>query len=294
MELLLQQLKRIFHHRSFWIFATLSCLATLHLYFVWRTSDKIPSLIDALGWLSIGFLLWKRKYSLKFRGSITASIIGLVLILWMIFRYILGQYYLSKIDVLYGCFPIITCLGLLLITSGFRRLITYKNELLIAAIISLPYASLYNLLKPVINLDAQLLNFMLHYLGFQTTRQGAVVSLDNGSVEVMASCSSVGPILTMMPFIIVLLSIYPTTKSQTIFIYISSISSIILINCIRLSLLAILLNRGDVYSFDYWHTGAGAGIFSNLIVFFVGSISYKVLNKSYTSKTEILAIRNKI
>ncbi len=293
MELLLQQLKRIFHHRSFWIFATLSCLATLHLYFVWRTSDKIPSLIDALGWLSIGFLLWKRKYSLKFRGSIAASIIGLVLILWMVLRHILGQYYLSKIDVLYGCFPIISCIGLLLITSGFRRLITYKNELLIAALISLPYASLYNLLKPVINLDAQLLNFMLHYLGFQTTRQGAVVSLAHGSVEVMASCSSVGPILTMLPFLVVLLSIYPTSKAQTVFIHISSIAAIILINCIRLSLLAILLNRGDLDSFNYWHTGGGAGIFSNLIVFLIGGISYKVLNNSYESKIEMLAVKNK-
>jgi len=294
MELLLQQLKRICHHRSFWIFATLSCLATLHLYFVWRISTKIPSLIDVLGWLSIGFLLWKRKYSLKFRGSTAASITGLVLILWMVFRHILGQYYLSKIDVLYGCFPVITCIGLLLITSGLRRLSTYKNELLIAALISLPYASLYNFLKPVINLDAQLLNFMLHYLGFQTTRQGAIVSLANGSVEVMPSCSSVGPILTMLPFIVVLLSIYPTSKSQKIFIYTSSISAIILINSLRLSLLAILLDRGNIDSFNYWHTGGGAGIFSNLIVFLIGGISYKVLNSSHESKLEILAIKNKI
>ncbi len=283
MELLLHQLKRIFQHHSFWIFATLSCLATLHLYFVWRISDKIPSLIDTLGWLSIGFLLWKRKYSLKLRGSITSSIIGLFLILWMVLRHILGQYNLSKVDVLYGCFPIITCIGILLITSGFRRLINYKNELLIAALISLPYASLYNILKPVINFDAKLLNFMLHYLGFQTTRQGTVISLPNGSVEVMASCSSVGPILSMLPFLVVLLSIYPTSKSQTIFIHLSSIASIVLINCIRLSLLAILLNRGDIDSFNYWHTGGGAGIFSNLIVFLIGGISYKILNKSYES-----------
>ncbi|MCA2775343.1 MAG: archaeosortase/exosortase family protein [Microcystis sp. M135S2] len=294
MELLLQQLKKIFYHRSFWIFVTLSCLAILHLYFVWRTSDKIPSLIDVLGWISIGFLLWKRKYSLKFRGSIAASIIGLALILWMLIRHILGQHYLSKVDVLYGCFPVITCIGLLLITSGFRKLITYKNALFIAALISLPYASLYNFLKPVITLDAQLLHFMLHYLGFQTTRKGAIVYLANGSVEVMPSCSSVGPILTMLPFIVVLLSIYPTRKSQKFFVYISSIFAIILINCLRLSLLAILLDRGDIDGFNYWHTGGGAGIFSNLIVFLIGGLSYKFLNKSYESNLQSISIKNKI
>jgi len=280
MESQLQQLKKILTDRTFWIFVTLSCLAILHLYSVWKISERVPSLLNFLGWFSIGFLLWKRKFRLRLRGSLTASILGTILILWMIIRHSLGRYYLSKIDVLYGFFPVITCIGLLLVTTGFRRLINYKNEVLVATLISLPYASLYNILKPIVNIDAQFLNFMLHYFGFQSIRQGAVIYLQNGAVEIMPSCSSVGPILTMLPFIVVLLSIYPTSKTKQIFIYISTVFLIVFINSIRLFLLAILLNQGDINNFNYWHVGGGAGIFSNLIVFLIGGISYQVLNKS--------------
>lgn len=293
MELQLQYLKKILNHRIFLVLATLGCLATLHLYSIWKISEKVPSLLNFLGWFSIGFLLWKRKYNLRFRGSLISSIFGISLILWMIIRHSLGQYYLSKVDILYNFFPLITCIGILLITTGFRRLTNYKNEVLVATLISLPYASLYNILKPIINIDAQLLNFMLHYLGFQSVRQGSVVSLPNGAVEVMPSCSSVGPILTMLPFIVVLLSIYPTSKTKQFFIYISTIFSIVFINSIRLSLLAILLNKGDMANFNYWHVGGGAGIFSNLIVLLIGGISYQILNKSSRHTQEILIMSDK-
>lgn len=179
-------------------------------------------------------------------------------------------------------FPVVTFIGILLITTGFKKLYLYKSEIVISALISLPFASIYNLLKPIVNIDAQLLNFMLHYLGFKAVRQGAIVSLPNGSVEIMPSCSSVEPILTMLPLIVVLLSIYPTSKAKQFFVYISTIFSIAFVNSIRLSLLAILLNKGDINNFNYWHTGGGASIFSNLIVFLIGGISYQILNIATT------------
>lgn len=172
----------------------------------------------------------------------------------------------------------ITVIGLLVIVKGFSKLGNFKSELAIATLISLPFASLYAFLKPVVNIDAQLLSFMLHYIGFKVVRQGAVVALPNGSVEVMASCSSVSPILTMLPFIVVLLAIYPVSKIKQFTVYISAIASIIFVNNIRLCLLAILINKQDIPNFDYWHTGGGAGIFSNIIVFVIGGISYKLLN----------------
>ncbi len=282
MKLQIQQFRLFIYHKVFWVFVTIACLATLHFYYFWKVADKLPSLIDFLGWGSIFFLLWNSQYKIKFRGSIPSSILGLFLVIWMILRHSLSQSNKS-VDVLAYFFPVITFVGILLITTGFKRLKSYKSEILVATLISLPFASIYNLFKPIVNIDAQLLNFMLHYLGFNTSRQGALVSLPNGSVSIMPSCSSVGPILTMLPFVVVLLSIYPTSKSKQLFIYISTISAIVFINSIRLSLLTILLNKGDIAYFDYWHTGGGAGIFSNIIVFMVAGISYQILHSSSKS-----------
>ncbi len=286
MKLQIQQFRLFIYHKVFWVFVTIACLATLHFYYFWKVADKLPSLIDFLGWGSIFFLLWNSQYKIKFRGSIPSSILGLFLVIWMILRHSLSQSNKS-VDVLAYFFPVITFVGILLITTGFKRLKSYKSEILIATLISLPFASIYNLFKPIVNIDAQLLNFMLHYLGFNTSRQGALVSLPNGSVSIMPSCSSVGPILTMLPFVVVLLSIYPTSKSKQLFIYISTISAIVFINSIRLSLLTILLNKGNIAYFDYWHTGGGAGIFSNIIVFMVAGISYQILHSSSKSSENI-------
>ncbi len=274
---LLKSLKQKLEHKAFWVFTTLSCLGIFHLCYVCTIVGNLPSLLDILGWGSISFLLWQKRHKLKFRGSFLSSIIGLVLILWMVIRHMLTRSQ-THMDVLSHFFPVIITIGILLILSGFKRLGSYKSELLVAIFISLPIISVYIVLKPIINIDAQFLSFILHYFGFQVTRQNAMVSLPNGSVEIMGSCSSVGPILTILPFIIVMLNIYPVSKSRQILVYLGTIISVVFINNIRLSVLAILINNRDKVNFDYWHTGGGAGIFSNIIVFFVGCLCYQILN----------------
>ncbi len=281
---LLKPIKQKLEHKAFWVFTTLSCLGIFHFCYVWTIVGNLPSLLDVLGWGSIGFLLWQKRHKLKFRGGFLSSIIGLVLILWMVVRHIFTRSQ-THMDVLSHFFPIIITIGILLILSGFKKIINYRSELLVATFISLPIVSLYIILKPIINIDAQFLGFILHYIGFQVVRQNATVSFPNGSVEIMGSCSSVGPILTILPFIVVMLNIYPVSKSRQIFVYLSTIISVVCINNIRLSILAILINNRDKVNFDYWHTGGGAGIFSNIIVFFVGCLCYQILNHNASSSS---------
>ena len=282
---LLKFTKSKLEHQAFWVFVTLASLGVLHFCYVWTIVGNLPSLLDILGWGSISFLLWQKRHKLKFRGNFWSSIIGLILILWMIVRHILTRSH-THMDVLSHFFPVITITGILLILSGFKRLTNYKSELLVATFISLPIVSLYIILKPIVNIDAQFLSFILHYIGFQVVRQNATVSLPNGSVEVMGSCSSIGPILTILPFIVVMLNIYPASKSRQIFVYLSTIASVVIINNIRLSILAILVNNRDKVNFDYWHTGGGAGIFSNIIVFFIGYLCYQILDRNASLKEE--------
>ncbi|PZU93733.1 MAG: hypothetical protein DCE90_15665 [Pseudanabaena sp.] len=95
MEFQLQEAQKSFkefvNNKYSLIFVALGFLATLHIQYVWKISEKTPSLLDLLGWLSIGFLLWRKQDRLKFRGNLISSLIGMILIVWMVLRHSLTQ-----------------------------------------------------------------------------------------------------------------------------------------------------------------------------------------------------------
>ena len=235
------------------------------------------------------FLLWGKRNKIKFRGNLISSLIGISLILWMILRHVLGQFYSSstKLDVLSGFFPLIVLTGILLILTGFKRLTNYKNEIItsaIATIVSLPISVMFSGSNIIAKIDAKITAFMLHYIGFNVGREGNIVSLPNGAIAIAGGCSSISPISTMLPIIAMFLLVYPTSKNKKILVCIGAFFAIFFINAIRLSLLAILVNKFDTTTFEYWHGGEGAGIFSNLIVFLIAALSYQILNYSSDSK----------
>ena len=267
----------------------LSSLGTLHFYCIWKISGKIPPLIHFSCWGSIFYLLWEKRNKIKFRGSFISSAIGMLLIFGVIVRDFAVQNYRLplRIDAIYGLFPLITLLGILLITDGVKRLVNYSPEIVIALTtgITSPIIDVYNQISSEINIniianfDAQLTAFMLHYIGFKVQRQGQIVSLLNGSIVVGGQCTSITPLATILPLLVVFLYIHPANQIKKIYICIVAALSVFFLNTIRLSWLAILVNQGNQASFEYWH-GEGAGIFSNLIVFLVAGLSYKILNYS--------------
>ncbi len=284
----LQQIKHFSKHKSFWLFAALSSLATLHFYYIWKISGKIPPLIDFLCWGSIFFLLWKKRNKIKFRGSFISSAIGMLIIFGALIRDVAVQNYRfpPRIDAFSGLFPLITLLGILLLTDGIKRLVNYSPEIVIALTtgIASPIIAVFNLIPSKLNIiaifDAQLTAFMLHYIGIEVQRQDSIVSLSNGAIEVTAPCSSISPLAAILPLVVIFLYIHPANQIKKIYVCIGVALSVVFFNTIRLSLLALFVNHGNQASFEYWHGGEGAGIFSNLIVFLVAGLSYKILNYS--------------
>jgi len=288
----LQKIKKFICHKSFWLFATLSSLATLDLYYIWKITGKTPILINFLCWGSIFFLLWKKRNEIKFRGNIISIVIGSLLILCINVRHILSQLNYTKeiVDVFSRIFPVVNLIGILLILSGFKRLIYYKSEILlsIANFILYPFLVLSNVtrINPFIYIDSQLTTFILHYVGFQVTRQGSIVSLSNGSINIFAGCSSFVPLLSIFPIMVIFLTSYATNRITKIYIFVVAIVAIFLMNAIRLCFLAISLNKIDMSTFNYWHEGEGVNIFSNLIVFMITGLSYQILNWQNLAKTK--------
>ncbi|MEI6332298.1 MAG: archaeosortase/exosortase family protein, partial [Pseudanabaena sp. ELA645] len=169
---------------------------------------------------------------------------------------------------------------------SLKRLIDYIPEIIIPLItgVSSTILVVFNLipnkLNIISNFDAQFTAFMLHYIGFKVQRQGPIISLSNGSVEVFPPCSSIAPLATILPMLTIFLFIYHASRTKKIYVCISVILCTIFLNAIRISWLAIILNQGDTSGFEYWHGGEGVGIFSNLIVFFGAGLSYQILNYS--------------
>jgi exosortase/archaeosortase family protein len=63
-----------------------------------------------------------------------------------------------------------------------------------------------------------------------------------------------------------------------------------IVNGVRVTLMAILVDRGNQAAFDYWHLGNGSLIFSMVAVFILGGICYFILDRAETeSKDEELA-----
>jgi cyanoexosortase A len=272
-----QQIRQIINHKIFYLLVALACLASLHFYYIWKINNHIPSLIDILGWSCTGFLLWKRGNKIKIRSSFISTILGVTLIIWMIIRHTLSQSN-SAMDALSFVFPIVNFVGLLLITVGFKQLINYKSELAIMSLMSIPTLFVSTtVLSPIAHIDARLMTFILHYIGFTVSRQNTTVLLSKGAVEVMGGCSSIIPLVTVFALLVMLTSLYAAKRKQQTIIYTIATVAVFLINSIRLCLLAVLVNNGNNASFEYWHSGGGAAIFSNIIVVIVGGISYKIL-----------------
>ncbi len=280
-----QQIRQIINHKIFYLLVALACLANLHFYYIWKINNHIPSLIDILGWLCTGFLLWKRGNKIdskignkiKIRGNFISMILGVLLIVWMVSRHTFSQGN-PAMDALSYIFPVVSLIGLLLITVGFKQLINCKSELAIMSLMSIPTLFVSTtILSPIAQFDARLMTFILHYIGFSVSRQNTTVLLSKGAVEVMGGCSSVIPLVTVFALLVMLTSLYAAKRKQQILIYTTATAAVFLINSIRLCLLAVLVNNANNVSFNYWHSGGGAAIFSNIIVVLVGGISYKLL-----------------
>ncbi|MDX2255386.1 MAG: archaeosortase/exosortase family protein [Pseudanabaenaceae cyanobacterium bins.39] len=280
---ILHFIKSITRHKGFLLISVIAYAALFHWYYINKLTATMPSLIDILGWVCAIFLIWKKGNQIKFRTNFLNIAIGFLLIGWMLTRHVLSQSNNSldnSMDALSFFYPIIIFTGILLSSVGISQFKKYKSELSIMAVISLPAQALSTtILSPIIRIDAKLLAFSLHYIGFEVSRKEYTISLPKGAVEVLGGCSSIIPIITMTALLVMLTNIYKTNLRQQIFIYLAATISIILINNIRLCTLAILVNANNLQQFNYWHHGGGETIFSNIIVVFVGGLTYLWLEK---------------
>jgi cyanoexosortase A len=173
-----------------------------------------------------------------------------------------------------------------------NRIQQYWRELSIVCLSAFPVEHLLARLGAFIDvypplLDAKISAYLLWYLGFDATQQGVYVSLPTGAIEIYGPCSSFGMMFYLWQFSAVFLLTFPLSRNRGIVLVVLSTLMALIVNGVRLSLLAVIVSHQDQAGFAYWHGSSGAQIFSTVAVLLFGCLC-SVLMKDTQSREDNL------
>ncbi len=244
----------------FYILSLFTTFGILHLSIVANHPIEGEEIyFYALYWAGILFLLWQNRQQPN-----TTIWFSNLLGLGLLFTVILKPLYLWNLDLLLFRFgPIFAALGLGLLSFGFSGLRDHWRLFLLLCLMLFPYGFINEFLDFRLHfneLTATISAFSLHYLGFQATSSGAFVKLPTGQVEVLYFCTGGVLIVWLMKLtLLIVIVAFPLTLRQSLCLILSAIGTGFLIGCIRVALLAVVVNKHSL--FEYWHSYTGGSIF---------------------------------
>ncbi len=274
-----------------WLFFATATLALWHGILSNRLDNTNDLLITGLFWLVALFLLWKKRNKIAVSPQPIASIIGFLILGWILFRGISVFWFENSLVQL---IPVIGFFGIALITSGWKGLRIYFPSFftlftfsVLGSLIEILFKSLPGGLN-FTNLTAKISSFLLHYVGFDVTNQGVNIYLSQGSVEVLYFCTG-GPLISLLfQLTLVLVLINPISWRLFFKLILGIIAIGFFLGIIRVSLLAVVVS--DQAAFDFWHGSEGNQIFS-LIAFSIWIIAIQFIyeNNDDNNRTTLLS-----
>ncbi len=254
---------------KFYLFGITVCLTALHLILTWRlTSDIDQLIINVLFWGALLCLLWRKRDILNLESGILSSFLGLLLIALVFVKSISLFWFESSF---LKIVPLMIALGLALLASGIKGLKQYWRELIIALLLCLPESLLLKIIEEVFHvttLTAKLSVFILWYLGFQVSRQGAIITLSNGSVLVGDLCTGISTAVILLKLSVLSILMFPTNWRKKILVPVAAIFIAFVAGGIRVALMAVVVSNHQAFS--YWHGSQGNQIFSTIAILIFG------------------------
>ena len=251
------------------LIAILAGCAAIHLSLIVRISDSNQLGGAIVAWVAIASLLWQHRDRRVLVSSPLASAIGTLLLTIVLLK----SAHLTRAETWLDYAPWLMAIGVSLLAAGWRGLRDYWRELLILAVPAiLPSltARLFNLAP----LTAKLSTFFLVITGFPVFNQGVYIQHQGNSVEVNYGCSGMAVILQLLHLVLIYLLIFPSRRRYWLLLPIVATIIAVIVNAVRVGLLAILNAPVTKAAFDYWHDGEGSVIFSLLAVLLLGAVVY--------------------
>lgn len=246
---------------KFWLVALTVALAALHLTILDLSGQPNLMSLSLLMWLAIASLLWDKRRDLKLNSGVFSGVFGATLIALVLLRSISPAGYH-----LYAS-PLMSAIGLALMASGIKGLRYYWKELFILTLLAL-----YSQFSAILNaidlptLTAQFGNFALLLAGFPTYRDGVIIALPAGKVEVYGACSGVESIIFMLYVACLFLLLIPLVRRQKLICLGVAVLLGFVTNGVRVALMAWLVAYSNQEAFKYWHGEDGSLIFAIISV----------------------------
>jgi len=261
---------RPLQNTQFWLLVLTGGLIAVHLSLSWKITPNFSHLgIIVLGWGAVLSLLWEKRHSLNLESDVFSSLLGVLLIAFVLFR----SWFVISFDAVFDISPFITALGLAMLASGVKGLRQYWLELMIVLVINAPVGFLLSRVD-LTTPTAKFAHFLLSYLGFEVSRQGVNVVLPSGAVEVNSGCSGLEGIVRLLRLSVLFLVMFPTSLAKTILFPIVAVLVAFVVNGVRVALMAILVAYSSQEAFEYWHVGTGSEIFFMISILLFGLFCY--------------------
>ena len=260
---------KLLQNSKFCFFGIAIGLSVLHLLLTWRVVGDIDRLIvSALFWGAALCLLWRKQDDVNLESGIFSSFFGLLLMTLVLIKSIsLFWFESSFLKIL----PLMAAIGLGLLASGIKGLKQYWRELSLVVLLCIPESLLVETINQIFNittLTAQFAVFILWYLGFEVTRQGAHVILPHNSVWVAPHYTGISTALLLLKLSVVLILMSPTDWSKKVLVSVSSVFMTFVVSGIRVALIATVVSNQE--AFNYWHGAEGNQIFSTISILLFG------------------------
>ena len=261
-------------------------LVAINLTLVWKARDIGHLGMSALFWLAVASLLWEKRHSLSIESGIFPSLLGALLIAWVLLNS--ASLPDGQDPIVHNRFlrisPFISALGLGLIASGFRGLKQYWRELTIVFFLGIP-SVLASFLTDISPFTAKFATFLLWYSGFDVSLQSLNIILPTGRVRVYSACSGIESMTYLLGVAVICLVMFPPKWSHRILVPIVALILGFVVNGVRVALMAVLAGTNSE-SFDYWHIGEGSLLFGMIAIAIFGLFYAFLLRQDETVETE--------
>lgn len=250
---------------NYWLLALAAAIATLHLVLLDQDGDQNLLSLSILFWLAIASMLWEKRHQLKLQSGAFSTLIGIVLISIVLLRSISPAGYHVRLS------PFLCGLALCLMASGVKQLYQYWKELLILGLLVLH--SVFVAILSVINipiLTSQFASFVLWITGFDVHREGIIIALPTGKVEVLNTCAGPEILILMFNTAVIFLLLFPQKNLDKLICLILAPLIGFFTNGLRVYLMTLLVAYSDKKTFEYWHGEDGSLIFSMISVLLFG------------------------
>ena len=225
------------------------------------------------------FLLWGKRRALLLESGPAATLAGLVLIGFVLWKN------LSPPGTLFASLsPLLSGLGIALLASGFKGLRQYWREFAILFFLLLPFL-LRLLVFDLLGFDvspetAAAATGIVRLFGWQASAQDVYVATPGGMVAVFEGCSGIRSMLFLFGLAVLFLVLFPPSERLPRLIALpAAVAIAFVVNAFRVALLVILVSESRHEAFEYWHLGTGALLFESAsVVLFVLLYRFLLLN----------------